>query len=1361
MTHPSIGSFRDVGGILSEKELPSDIASLRQVETEMETAYPLQSDVAHLNHGAFGAVTESMLQLESALRRRAHNNPSHFYDHICLPLVRESIQEATHFFNGRIILQPNCTISLKAILQTFDSSTTVARLTPIYGATSKLISHLFPQHVTVDAGFFTEDATDIIQQLENAHTQQPFTVLLADHVSSQTGRILPLREIVFWCRQKNIVSVIDGTQASWFEPEVWPDYYVLSTHKWLGNIKTCAVIRMEEGVTVPEPVGISFGHPDPQDRHLWTGMLDYVPYITLAKALRVYRQHGKKMLRVSLQTLANGLKAMGLVPELSLSLGGANAWNEDTLADLLASGGHPRTMCMVRVNRFEEDLQHALEQYGICTSVKTLGNRTYLRISGWVYNTEADFCRLGEFLQYRIRLDHGPGSSPELQSARKRLQILQGVEEQMHMEEALFSQITVDAFFHRAEILRHPLIFYYGHTSVFFMNKLLLGMYLSFEDKIDPELESLCAVGVDEMSWDDLALGAWDETPQDQKQAQYTRVKEYRVKVLALMRSMILDPARELSLPITTDSIWWVFCMGIEHARIHVETSSVIMAQLPLSMLNATADMWQVNADRCSSPEEVPANRLVKVSGGPVSAGRSLKSTKIFGWDNEFGKGKEVHLTDFEVSEMLVSNAEFENFIKAGGFQKKEFWSEDGWSWAVDKECPRFWLQQEGGKSPKLRTLTQEIDMPYNWPVMCNNYEAEAFCNWKSTVLGKNVRMISHPEFLLLAGRSESNDYNLNFQHGGSCGPVNQFGEKLGQDGSFIYDLRGNLWQHSRSLLTVLPEFEVHPLYDDFTLPTIDGAHSFIVGGSWTSVGNCAEINARYGFRRHFYQFAGIRYVCSDNEDLDVPKKVVEGEAAVALAENYLDFENPVLLNVDIVPNAMEVFGAFAAEHVNSGDSVLVLNGSVGRLTVELAQHSSPSHILHTDPTANTLDAFLYSREHSSIRFNRTIEGNICKTEDVDFPSEWTTALAKTNISVKQIDIFRLANDIVEPSDTAVVDLVQLNKVNCCRRGQIPPNLHVLVKPGGRLVIQRAVPVGENGDAPHIPGFVATGLHKQYCHISQETRRNHIFSITQCHVYERLEEDLVLVEASEECLVAVCFQYEQDDEATKYSKFHFGNDDIYGVPNFPVSCSKICIEACAKHNVSLYEAMDAGCGPGRLGIELSKVFQHVTSYDYSAKLLAAAISNKSKNMTLFQGDAHIAHLNPEVKGKKFNLIVGANLVDRMSNPREWIQNSKELLAEGGLLVVFSPFSWMKEFTKEDNWLGGFRQDSEVVWSLQGAIRQAGPELCVCEPPSHVPFAIPSPDGTTSYVYSQCVIFCKKGRDHNVSLTDVTFSSLSC
>ena len=69
--------------------------------------------------------------------------------------------------------------------------------------------------------------------------------------------------------------------------------------------------------------------------------------------------------------------------------------------------------------------------------------------------------------------------------------------------EALFSCLNGDdAFYARPEKLRHPLIFYFGHTATFFINKLVLAKAIS--QRINPKFESLFAIGVDEMSWDDL-----------------------------------------------------------------------------------------------------------------------------------------------------------------------------------------------------------------------------------------------------------------------------------------------------------------------------------------------------------------------------------------------------------------------------------------------------------------------------------------------------------------------------------------------------------------------------------------------------------------------------------------------------------------------------------------------------------------------------------------------------------------------------------------------------------------------------------------------------------------------------------------
>ena len=56
---------------------------------------------------------------------------------------------------------------------------------------------------------------------------------------------------------------------------------------------------------------------------------------------------------------------------------------------------------------------------------------------------------------------------------KKRQEILEYFHKSFTLYESIFECLAGDeAFYARANPLRHPLIFYYGHTSVFFINKL-------------------------------------------------------------------------------------------------------------------------------------------------------------------------------------------------------------------------------------------------------------------------------------------------------------------------------------------------------------------------------------------------------------------------------------------------------------------------------------------------------------------------------------------------------------------------------------------------------------------------------------------------------------------------------------------------------------------------------------------------------------------------------------------------------------------------------------------------------------------------------------------------------------------------
>jgi len=451
--------------------------------------------------------------------------------------------------------------------------------------------------------------------------------------------------------------------------------------------------------------------------------------------------------------------------------------------------------------------------------------------------------------------------------------------------ESLFNIITdKKAYFQKADPLRHPIIFYYGHTATFFINKLKLAKII--DERLDPKLESVFAVGVDEMSWDDLNDAHYDWPTLSQTQT-------YRDKVYTLVSELI--ETLPLELPITWESPWWVILMGIEHENIHLETSSVLIRQLPFESIKEDAD-WQ----ECTQYGEAPANKLLEVSAGRVSLGKS-KDGALFGWDNEYG----IHQADipaFKASKYLTSNAEFLAFIQEDGYGNDAFWCSEGKAWKTFTKAkhPLFWRKYENGY--RLRTLTREIELPLNWPVEVNYLEAEAFCKWKSQKEGMHITLpaedeyirlrdiIAVPSYLEWTSKGE-NIANINLEGFASSVPVDRY-----RHGKF-YDVIGNVWQWSRTPIYPFKGFKVHLVYDDFTVPTFDGKHNLINGGSWISCGNLATQESRYGFRRHFYQHAGFRYVQSDYEEQVTTNSyttdsIISQYCHFGWAENRLGIEN-------------------------------------------------------------------------------------------------------------------------------------------------------------------------------------------------------------------------------------------------------------------------------------------------------------------------------------------------------------------------------------------------------------------------------------------------------------------------------------
>ncbi len=526
--------------------------------------------------------------------------------------------------------------------------------------------------------------------------------------------------------------------------------------------------------------------------------------------------------------------------------------------------------------------------------------------------------------------------------------------------ESLFQALKSDeAYYVKPIHLRHPLIFYYGHTNTFFINKLILAGLIT--KRVNPQFESMFAVGVDEMGWDDV----------NQKNYNWpspAEVKAYRASVRLVIDALI--NVLPLNLPISWESQWWPILMGIEHERIHLETSSVLIRQHALQFVQPL-ERWAVSQAFDTIP---PVNSLVDI---PAMDIQLTKSTDYYGWDNEYGQFN-THCPAFKAAKYLTSNAEFFVFVEASGYDEDQYWQEEGLAWKqyTRAEHPTFWLKQGG--IWRLRLMTEEVNMPWSWPVEVNYHEAKAFCNWKSVQTGKQVRMPMEHEWYSLyqhAGLSDetsanSKNANLFLDHYASSCPVNQFAH------GDLYDVVGNVWHWTETPIFPFDGFKVHPLYDDFTAPTFDSRHNIIKGGSWVSTGNEALKSARYAFRRHFFQHVGFRYIMTDTP---IENNVTHYETDKQLSE-YAEFHyGDTYYGVPNFPKALSDY-AIQSLQSKATKTALDLGCATGRATFELAKHFD--HVTGIDFSARFIDLAVKLAQQGVVRYTMVNEGDLVNYQE-------------------------------------------------------------------------------------------------------------------------------------------------------------------------------------------------------------------------------------------------------------------------------------------------------------------------------------------------------------------------------------------
>jgi len=464
------------------------------------------------------------------------------------------------------------------------------------------------------------------------------------------------------------------------------------------------------------------------------------------------------------------------------------------------------------------------------------------------------------------------------------------------------------------------------------------------------------AIGVDEMSWDDL----------DEENYQWplvSDVKAYRQQVKNCINELIATAP--LSLPIDWENPWWTLIMGIEHEQIHIETSSVLIRQQALDLVQIH-DAWRPWTKTATPPD----NQLISISAGKVSLGNTADNL-VYGWDNEYGSHS-ADVSKFKACQYLVSNHEFLAFVEASGYQQDEYWLSEGVEWKTFSKAnqPTFWHQSAQGW--QLRLMTEMIAMPWDWPVEVNYHEAKAFCNWQAAQTGLSIRLPTEDEWQRIydvAGVEELTtsqaSANIHGDYAASPCPVNQFAH------GDLYDVVGNVWQWTETPIYPFNGFQVHPFYDDFTMPTFDGRHNLFKGGSWISSGNESRQAARYAFRRHFFQHAGFRYVVAEQlEEQAVSNyendKMLSEYAEFHYGDRYYDVAN---FPKTLAEMAIKALGDKPAH------KALDIGCAVGRASFELAKYVD--HVTGIDFSARLINLGVQLATQGVIRYSIADEGEL------------------------------------------------------------------------------------------------------------------------------------------------------------------------------------------------------------------------------------------------------------------------------------------------------------------------------------------------------------------------------------------------
>jgi isopenicillin-N epimerase len=272
-------------------------------------AWPLDPNVALLNHGSFGACPKVVLERQEELRRQMEREPVEFFLRKMNPLLDESraaLAELIGADPANVVFVQNATAGVNSVLRSLDfrPGDEILVTAHDYNSCRNVVRYLAERvgivPVVVSLPLPIAEPRQIVDAVLESVTPRTRLAML-DHITSPTAILFPIEELVAELDRRGVDTLVDGAHAPGMVPldlkRIGAAYYTANCHKWLCAPKgagfLCVRRDRQQGI---QPHIISHGwnrlrpgYSPFQDGFDWPGTFDPTAWLCVGEAIRFVR----------------------------------------------------------------------------------------------------------------------------------------------------------------------------------------------------------------------------------------------------------------------------------------------------------------------------------------------------------------------------------------------------------------------------------------------------------------------------------------------------------------------------------------------------------------------------------------------------------------------------------------------------------------------------------------------------------------------------------------------------------------------------------------------------------------------------------------------------------------------------------------------------------------------------------------------------------------------------------------------------------------------------------------------------------------------------------------------------------------